>query len=705
MFSSTENNTNNNVQQPKKITIISGGTASNSLVSIFSSLSPNISYILPISDNGGSTSELIRVVGGPAIGDLRSRITRLIPEKSESLRTLLSYRLSENASLAKAEWNEIVEGTHPLWFEVQSQCKELIRPFFIHVHVELLKRSRPGREFRFEKANVGNLFLTGARLFCGALDPAIELFLRVTLVPSTIAVLPSLNTNFSHHISAQLDNGTIITGQSQISHPSENHLTPVKDVPHANIPKPFSTTDTTHSISHQLQNLLVDDSVSPEPFDCIPPKPYENTSNTDIDGSTTLFQFDRKESYGSSPGSIVSIPPALSIPISSSSFGHDNTNVIKSATDNNNLHSKFGVRGSINRSSLPSTTSPPSPDHDQEDAHLPFSHPDLKISQLHFHKDTNIPLISPIRRVFYINPYGQEIHPRASSRVIRTLEEADVVIYSIGSLFTSTIPVVILQGFASSIQENSHLKKKKLLLLNGSKDRETESLDALGFVRALVGACLYSELGGKSSIYYNNSFSSSNISLSLLAKQQQKQQQSLLNRSRQRDFAASNYTTTSSHAQDILMRPTPRLSKTYNPMMDNSNVGGYLSPFEHNSQDLGNDYNVTPSDYESQQFGNGLYRNPNNSNYNLLCASDQDIDDVYNKEKINSASWIKYISHIVYLKESPLCPNEEALSELRSKGIKCYELSAIYDKLDTSHTSAIYPPDSLRDLLNKIINE
>ena len=29
--------------------------------------------IIPISDNGGSTSELIRVFGGPGIGDVRSK--------------------------------------------------------------------------------------------------------------------------------------------------------------------------------------------------------------------------------------------------------------------------------------------------------------------------------------------------------------------------------------------------------------------------------------------------------------------------------------------------------------------------------------------------------------------------------------------------------------------------------------------------------
>ena len=53
----------------KGIAVFSGGSAANSLVDLFNSISEqyscNLSYIIPISDNGGSTSELIRVLGGP----------------------------------------------------------------------------------------------------------------------------------------------------------------------------------------------------------------------------------------------------------------------------------------------------------------------------------------------------------------------------------------------------------------------------------------------------------------------------------------------------------------------------------------------------------------------------------------------------------------------------------------------------------------
>ena len=61
------------------LVIFSGGTAANSLVDIFNEIVErqqcSLDYIIPISDNGGSSSELIRVFGGPGIGDIRSKST------------------------------------------------------------------------------------------------------------------------------------------------------------------------------------------------------------------------------------------------------------------------------------------------------------------------------------------------------------------------------------------------------------------------------------------------------------------------------------------------------------------------------------------------------------------------------------------------------------------------------------------------------
>ena len=46
-----------------------------------------------------------------------------------------------------------------------------------------------------------------------------------------------------------------------------------------------------------------------------------------------------------------------------------------------------------------------------------------------------------IERVFYVNSYGNQVHPSANPKVLAALREADVLIYSIGSLFTRYLPL------------------------------------------------------------------------------------------------------------------------------------------------------------------------------------------------------------------------------------------------------------------------
>lgn len=358
----------------KNIAVISGGTATNSLVSLLQSLSTNVSYILPISDNGGSTSEILRVLGGPAIGDIRSRITRLITD--DGFQALLSHRLSEDPLEAKAEWTLIVEGTHDLWKGIEPQCKEMVRSFLIHVHMELLKKSRnPSSNFSFELASMGNLLLTGVRLFVGSLDSAIELILRITRVDPGVKVVPCLNTNYTYHISASLYNGDIITGQSQISHPQDS-------------------------------------------------------------GEPVL-------------GSTISV----------------------------NYYEEQQLQSHLQR-------------HMAQDEDIPYQHPDLLISQLKFSKEVRQPLKSPIERIFYINQYGEEIRPKANSRTLNIMGQSSMIIYSIGSLMTSIIPVLILQGVGYAVKQNRTCKK--VLLLNGNSDRETFGMTAVDFIHAVHKALRYS---------------------------------------------------------------------------------------------------------------------------------------------------------------------------------------------------------------------
>ena len=66
------------VESPSRqgIVVFSGGSAANSLVNVFNEIVQkrrcSLDYVIPISDNGGSSSEVIRVLGGPGIGDVRS---------------------------------------------------------------------------------------------------------------------------------------------------------------------------------------------------------------------------------------------------------------------------------------------------------------------------------------------------------------------------------------------------------------------------------------------------------------------------------------------------------------------------------------------------------------------------------------------------------------------------------------------------------
>ena len=51
------------------------------------SLTTCVAHVLPVSDDGGSTAEIVRVIGGPAVGDIRSRCLRLADDSNAEVRT------------------------------------------------------------------------------------------------------------------------------------------------------------------------------------------------------------------------------------------------------------------------------------------------------------------------------------------------------------------------------------------------------------------------------------------------------------------------------------------------------------------------------------------------------------------------------------------------------------------------------------------
>lgn len=104
-------------------------------------------------------------------------------------------------------------------------------------------------------------------------------------------------------------------------------------------------------------------------------------------------------------------------------------------------------------------------------------------------------LPSRISRIWYINPYGHEINVPANNRVVSSLQSSCTVIYSIGSLFTSIIPSLILRDIGEAIATSPNIRSK-ILILNGTNDRETgpstQPFTAIDFVAAIADACAQS---------------------------------------------------------------------------------------------------------------------------------------------------------------------------------------------------------------------
>ncbi|KAI9456906.1 UPF0052-domain-containing protein [Russula earlei] len=229
--------------------VISGGTGCNAICAAFA----RACYVLPVSDDGGSSSEIIRVLGGPSIGDIRSRLVRLIPHAPpgtplNALRTLLAHRLpsGDHAELAaREEWRSVVEGRSSLWVGIPEDRKETIRGtgwrFLVYFENEILRRAH--KNFSFVNGSIGNFLLAAAQSFFRSLSSAIFLFSSIT--NSRANIVPVISTNHTVTIAAELTNGTHLVGQCEISHP---------------IPRPRSLT---YEDEHEYMSSLSFDTISP----------------------------------------------------------------------------------------------------------------------------------------------------------------------------------------------------------------------------------------------------------------------------------------------------------------------------------------------------------------------------------------------------------------------------------------------------------
>ncbi|GAA5986035.1 hypothetical protein JCM10908_006379 [Rhodotorula pacifica] len=443
--SSSATPTPSTLLQDQDLCIIGGGTGCNAVVGAFAG-ARTISYCLPVSDDGGSSSEIQRVLGGPALGDIRSRLIRLIPSSPsgsplDCIRRLLEYRLPGGAATShvavKQEWGDIVEGTHRLW-----------------------------RGFNFKKASIGNLFLSGASLFLGSVPSAIFLFVSVTGIShDSIRIIPVINTSSTVTIAAELEDGQVIAGQSEISHPS---------------------TSATPSAAANVGAVAPSQGTAPLLL----------SQQTAANATTTTLRAEAIFPLTRATTPSFPEPPVL---------GAEEDESHAEIPPSPDLHL---LDSSSSSSALMGAYS-----HEEGDHTAPLLSPSgIRPSQhLEFTKDASSipPLPSRIQRIFYLSSYGLEIHPRPNSLFLHALQDATTLIYAPGSLYTSIVPCLALRPVGELIarggsgggggvgaragNEEGRTRRRRLrnkvLLLNSSEDRETTGYDAVDFVMALTDAC------------------------------------------------------------------------------------------------------------------------------------------------------------------------------------------------------------------------
>lgn len=141
-----------------------------------------------------------------------------------------------------------------------------------------------------------------------------------------------------------------------------------------------------------------------------------------------------------------------------------------------------------------------------------ISHPTSGSLQL-IDKVNSSALPSRIKRVFYMSSEGSnllhEVFPTVNPSVLEQLGNVDCIIYGMGSLFTSICPSLVLLGVGEIIASRSCAK---VLLLNGTYDRETSGFTASCFVTAITDSLnrtyghLNNRLKNNASQYINTVF-------------------------------------------------------------------------------------------------------------------------------------------------------------------------------------------------------
>ena len=483
---------------PPPILVFSGGTAFNSVAPALHARTSRVTHVLPISDNGGSSREISRFIGGPSIGDVRSRLSRLVPDRWRSgsaVLRLLEHRLTgESRGAARDEFLAVMQGTHPLWTgggsgggeglgsEEEGETldggeggamaevdKQTLQAFLRHfdttvrlaeeanTSTTLIKAAADddddaSRFFDWRHGSIGNFVFSGARVFFGSLDAAIHWFSRLAGIPLASRVVPVADKS-GLTLAAALADGSVVVGQDAISHPplattvaapaAAAATTTTTSTPSSSSPSSFATTAGATSVTAVAASVLPSPTSSEEKKK---KKSYAAAVLVDKASSgrvplpapvVEVFYVESEEGGGGSRGdSSTTAATAAAAAAATTTTTTTTTCTPTTCSTSTTTTLSFPSISSSYTSSTSHSSNSNSKNNDSNDSNDSF------------------------RRVALC----------ASDEVLRRLAAASCLVYAHGSLLTSIVPLLVVRGLAPAIATHPG---RKVLVLNGGHDRET----------------------------------------------------------------------------------------------------------------------------------------------------------------------------------------------------------------------------------------
>jgi len=196
-----------------RISFFSGGSALRPLCRMLKQYTHNSVHLITAFDSGGSSAQLRRAFGMPAIGDLRNRIVALADESvrgNPQIYRLFAHRLSSTAAQGEleVELSALVSKNHDLIEAIPEPMRRIVR-----THLGFFAERMPP-DFDLRGANLGNLLLAGGYLSHGR-DLESVLFLFSKLLEVRGVVRPIVDTDL--HLCADLEDGTQVLGQHRLT--------------------------------------------------------------------------------------------------------------------------------------------------------------------------------------------------------------------------------------------------------------------------------------------------------------------------------------------------------------------------------------------------------------------------------------------------------------------------------------------------------